>query len=60
MIGEGDDGGTHAQDHGRVDLTVGVGGAVDDALVAQVLQGHGHHDTFLLHSVHVLHHAAGH
>ena len=28
VVGEGNDGGTHTQDHGRVDLTVGVGGGV--------------------------------
>lgn len=33
MIGEWNDGGTHTQDHGRVDLTVGIGGAVLDVLV---------------------------
>ena len=61
VIREGDDGGAHPQDHGRVDLAVGVGGAVGRVLVLhQVVRGHGQHDGLLLQRVNVLHHAAGH
>ena len=38
MIREGDDGGTHPQDHGGVDLTVGVGGAVPHPFLLQVVR----------------------
>lgn len=60
MIGEWDDGGTHPQDHGGVDLTVGVGGAVLDVLVREVVRGHGQHDGFLLQGVNVFYHSTGH
>ena len=56
VIRERNDGGTHPQDHGRVDLAVGVGGAVGALLLGEVLRGHGQHDGLLLKGVYVLHH----
>jgi len=60
VIGEGNDGGTDAQDHGGVDLTVGVGGAVLHVLVVELVGRHGKHGGLLLQRVNILHHAAGH
>ena len=61
VIREGDDGGTHPQDHGWVDLTVGVRRAVGRVLVLhKVIRGHGQHDGLFLQGVNVFHHTAGH
>ena len=61
MIGEWDDGGAHPEDHGRVDLAVGVRGAVDVVLLAvEVVRRHGDHGRLLLQTVDVLHHARRH
>lgn len=57
VVREGDDGGTHPKDHGRVDLTVGeVGGAGDLGVVpgvGQVCNVHGYHGGFLLFCVQI-------
>lgn len=60
VVREGDDGGTDSQDHGRVDLTVCVGGAIGHTLFLEVIRGHGEHHSLLLQSVNVLHHATCH
>ena len=60
VIWEGNDGGTDAQDHGGVDLTVCVGGAVLHVLVVELVGRHGQHGGLLLQGVDILHHAAGH
>lgn len=48
VIGEGDDGSTDSQDHGRVDLTVRISGAVGHALLLEVIRGHSEHHCLLL------------
>ncbi len=48
VVGEGDDGSTDSEDHGRVDLTMRVGGAVGHALLLEVIRGHGEHHRLLL------------
>mmetsp|Transcript_37572 Transcript_37572/g.94847 ORF Transcript_37572/g.94847 Transcript_37572/m.94847 type:complete len:646 (-) Transcript_37572:1836-3773(-) len=64
VVGEGDDGRAHAQDHGRVDLAVRVRAAVRALRVVarglQVLDGHGDHGRLLLLRVHVLDVACSH
>ncbi|GIX64653.1 uncharacterized protein BcabD6B2_40880 [Babesia caballi] len=55
LVGEGDDGGADAQNHGRVDLAVRVGAAVA-AVRLEVLREHGDHAHFLLLAVDVLNH----
>ena len=57
VVGEGDDGRTHAQDHGGVDLAVGVcltvGHPPRRARILQVLDLHGNHRCLLLLCVYV-------
>ena len=60
MIGEWDDGSAHTQNHSRVDLTVGVRGAVLLFLFLEIVGRHGQHDGLFLHGVDVLHHTTGH
>ena len=57
VIGKGYDAGAHAQYHRRMDLAVGVRGAV--LLLLEVLGIHGDHARLLLERVHVLDHALG-
>ncbi len=63
MIRKGDDGGAHAQNHGRMDLTVGPGLTVHGAavlLLLQVLRRHRNHRRLLLQRVDVLNDPARH
>lgn len=48
VVREGDDGSTDSKDHGWVDLTMRIGGAVGHALLLEVIRGHGEHHRLLL------------
>ncbi len=62
MIWEGNNGGTDAKNHGRVNLAVCPRLAVEGAIFSwlQRLRGSGNHGGLLLHSVDVLHYSRSH
>ena len=60
VIREGNDGSAHTQDHGGVDLAVGVRRAVGALFLGEVIRGHRQHDRLLLQGVDVLNDPARH
>lgn len=60
VIWKRNDWSTNSQDHGRVDLTVGVGWAIGHPLFLEVIWSHSKHDRLLLQCVDVLDHTTGH
>jgi len=60
MIREWNDGSTDSKYHGRMDLTVCVGGTISGSLLLQVIRRHCQHDCLFLQCVNILHHTSDH